>query len=212
MLLFALASVMRHHRLVPLIPGGAADFDFLNEMGALMVWWTAILFFNCIIIILMYERSRAWFGGHVFPRLALCGALVLSFDQGAFFIGLHVLTGAGLPGLIGGWIAKMGAVALYSVLAAIHLLYFQRPLGRRRSAPRISDVFDTLTYRERYEDLLARTGCDVPTGALDRHSLEVYGRRAVAQAAGSGRTLARLLIDMITSRHSTTASAMPRAT
>ncbi len=90
----------------------------------------------------------------------------------------------------------MGAVALYSVLAALYLLYFERPLGRCRSAPRISDVFDTLTYRECYEDLLARTGCDALTGTLDRHSLEVYGRRAVEQAAGSGRTLALLLIDI----------------
>src|SRR4249920_79998 len=34
-LLFALAFVMRHHNLVALTPGRAADFAFLNEMGAL---------------------------------------------------------------------------------------------------------------------------------------------------------------------------------
>ena len=88
-LLFALAFVMRHHTFVALAPGRAADFAFLNEMGALMVWGTAILFFDCILIILLYERSRTWFGDHVFPRLALCGALVLTFDQAAFFAGLH---------------------------------------------------------------------------------------------------------------------------
>ena len=37
-LLFALAFVMRHHTLVALTPDRAADFGFLNEMGALMVW------------------------------------------------------------------------------------------------------------------------------------------------------------------------------
>lgn len=173
-LLFALAFIMRHHTLVALSAGRAADFGFLNEMGALMVWGTAILFFDCIIIILLYERSRAWLGDHVFPRLLLCGALVLTFDQVMFFAGLHILTGAGLPVLVGGWVAKMGAVALYNVLAAVYLKYFERPLGRR-SALRIRDIFDTLTYRERYEDLLARTGCDALTGALDRHSLESYG-------------------------------------
>ena len=160
-----------------------------------MVWGTAILFFDCILIILLYERSRAWFGDHVFPRLLLCSALVLTFDQVAFFAGLHMLTGAGWPVLIGGWVAKMGAVALYSVLAAVYLKYFERPLGFR-VAPRIWDVFDTLTYRERYEDLLARTGCDALTGALDRHSLESYGRRAVESAAAAGRPLALLLIDI----------------
>src|SRR5512147_1683193 len=67
-LLFALALVMRHHTLVPLAPGRAADFAFLNEMGALMVWGTAILFFDCILIILLYERSRTWFGDQRYFR------------------------------------------------------------------------------------------------------------------------------------------------
>ena len=194
-LLFALASLMRHHTLVALAPGRAADFGFLNELGALMVWGTAILFFDCIIIILLYERSRAWLGDYLLPRLLLCGALVLSFDQVMFFAGLHMLTGAGWPVLIGGWLAKMGAVALYSVLATVYMRYFERPLGRSK-APRISDIFDTLTYRERYEDLLARTGCDALTGALDRHSLESYGRRAVEAAAAASSPLALLLIDI----------------
>jgi diguanylate cyclase (GGDEF)-like protein len=194
-LVFALGFILRHHTLLPLSAGRVADFGFLNEMGGLMVWGTAILFFDCILIILLYERSRVWFGDRVFPRLLLCSAIVLTFDQVAFFAGLNMLTGAGLAVLIGGWAAKMGAVALYSVLATVYLKYFEHPLGFRLE-PRIRDVFDTLTYRERYEDLLARTGCDALTGALDRHSLESYGRRAVESAAAAGRPLALLLIDI----------------
>ncbi|HEY6028490.1 MAG TPA: GGDEF domain-containing protein [Pseudolabrys sp.] len=192
-LLFALGFVLRHH-VVP--DGQSADFGFLDRMGALMVWGTAILFFDCIIIILLYERTRAWFGDHLLPRLALSAALVLSFDQIAFFVGLNMLTGAGLPMLVGGWAAKMGAVALYSAFATIYLKYFERPLLRGRNVPRIADVFDLLTYRERYEDLLARTGCDALTGALDRHSLEAHGRRSVEHAAAIGQPLALLLVDI----------------
>src|SRR5262245_55054943 len=95
-----------------------------------------------------------------------------------------------------GRIAKMGAVALYTVLAGVYLVYFERPVRRHKDTPRIWDVFDTLTYRERYEDLLARTGCDALTGALDRHSLEAHGHRAVEHAAAAGRPLALLLIDI----------------
>ncbi|HEY6834378.1 MAG TPA: GGDEF domain-containing protein [Pseudolabrys sp.] len=193
-LLFALAFVMRQHTML-FVPGRAADFAFLDEMGALMVWGTAILFFDCIIIILLYERTRAWLGDRVFLRLLLSGALVLTFDQVAFFAGLHMLTGAGTSVLIGGWVAKMAAVALYSTLAAVYLVYLERPIGRR-DVPRIWDIFDTLTYRERYEDLLARTGCDALTGALDRHSLEAHGRRSVEHAAAAGRPLGLLLIDI----------------
>lgn len=194
-LLFVLAFIMRHHVLASFASDRAADFGFLNQMGALMVWGTAILFFDCIIIILLYERTRSWFGNSVFPRILVSSALVLTFDQAAFFVGLHMLTGAGVSVLVGGWVAKMGAVMLYSALAASYLVYVERPLGRR-SDPRIWDVFDTLTYRERYEDLLARTGCDALTGALDRHSLEAHGRRSVEHAAAAGRPLALLLIDI----------------
>lgn len=195
-LLFALGFLMRQYQAVPLPDGRAADFGFLDQMGALMVWGTAILYLDCILIILIYERSRAWLGNRLWPRLLLSGAVVLSFDQMAFFAGLTMLTGAGFAVLVGGWIAKMGAVALYSALAAFYLLRFERPLGRRTDTPRIWDIFDTLTYRERYEDLLARTGCDALTGALDRHSLEAHGRRAVEHAAAAHRPLALIVIDI----------------
>ena len=53
-----------------------------------MVWGTALLFLDCIFIILLYERLRAWLGDRLFVRLALAGAAVLSFDQVMFFFGL----------------------------------------------------------------------------------------------------------------------------
>ena len=162
-LVVMIAYMMRNHALLPLSPERVADLGFLNEMGVLMVWGTGILFIDCILIILLYERSRNWFGNHIFARLALSGAVVLTFDQLAFFAGLHVLTGAGLPVLIGGWVAKMGAVAVYSLLAGLYLCYFER---RRRTGrpPKIGDIFDILTYRERYEDLLAETSNSSATG------------------------------------------------
>ena len=155
-LVVMMAYMMRNHALMPLAPDRVADLGFLNEMGVLMVWGTGILFIDCILIILLYERSRSWFGNQIFARLALSGAVVLTFDQLAFFAGLHVLTGAGFEVLIGGWIAKMGAVAVYSLLVGVYLCYFER---RQRTGrpPKIGDIFDILTYRERYEDLLAET-------------------------------------------------------
>ena len=196
LLLFVLAAVMSRHDLVELAPGRAADLGFLDEMGALMVWGTAVLFLDCIFIILLYERSRGWLGDQVMARLALAGAAVLTFDQVMFYAGLRVLTGAGLPVLLGGWAAKMAAVALYSVLGMVYLRWLERPLRPSRRVPRITDVFDTLTYRERYEELLARTGRDALTGALDRGRLEAQGRHAIDEAARAGRQVSLLLVDI----------------
>jgi diguanylate cyclase (GGDEF)-like protein len=196
LLMVALAFVMRHHDLVSLSPQRAANFGFLDEMGALMVWGTVLLFVDCILIILAYERLRAVARDRIVLRLGLAGALVLTFDQVGFWTGLHVLYGAPGSVLVGGWIAKMASVALYSGLVGAYLLWLEHPLGHRRRTPRIADVFDTLTYRERYEDLLARTGRDALTGALDRGRLEEQGRRLVDEAAYAARPVSLLLIDI----------------
>jgi diguanylate cyclase (GGDEF)-like protein len=195
LLLFALAFLTRHHGAESVLTNRHADFAFLDEMGALMVWRTLILFVDCILMILLYERSRGFFGGRLLLRLAFTGALILSFDQLAFYGGLRFLTGAPLAVLFGGWISKMAAVAIYAALGAAYLRRVELP-RKRKHPPRIIDVFDLLTYRERYEDLLARSGRDALTGALDRGRLEHLGRKRVEEAALAGRALSLLIIDI----------------
>jgi diguanylate cyclase (GGDEF)-like protein len=152
------------------------------------------LFVDCILMILLYERSRSFLGGRrLLLRLAVTGALILSFDQVAFYAGLRFLTGAPLAVLFGGWISKMAAVAIYAALGAIYLRLVELPRNRKHP-PRIIDVFDLLTYRERYEDLLARSGRDALTGALDRGRLEHLGRKRVEDAVLAGRPLSLLII------------------
>ncbi len=196
LLLFALAFLTRQHGAQALAANRQADFDFLDEMGALMVWGTLVLFVDCIMMILIYERSRAFLAGRMLARLMFTGALVLSFDQLAFYAGLRFLTGAPLAVLFGGWAAKMAMVAIYSGLGAAYLRRVELAGNRKKRPPRIMDVFDLLTYRERYEDLLARSGRDALTGALDRGRLEHLGRKRVEEAALAGRPLSLLIIDI----------------
>jgi diguanylate cyclase (GGDEF)-like protein len=196
LLLFALAFLARLHGGETLSASRHADFAFLDEMGALMVWGTLILFADCLIMILLYERSRAFLAGKLLARLTLTGALVLSFDQVAFYSGLRYVTGAPLAVLFGGWAAKMAMVAIYSVLCTVYLRHVELAGKGKRRPPRIADVFDLLTYRERYEDLLARSGRDALTGALDRGRLEHLGRKRVEEAALAGRPLSLLVIDI----------------
>jgi diguanylate cyclase (GGDEF)-like protein len=147
-------------------------------------------------MILLYERSRSFVGGRrLLVRLAVTGVLILSFDQIAFYGGLRYLTGAPLAVLFGGWVSKMAAVAIYAVLGAVYLRWVELPRKAKRP-PRIIDVFDLLTYRERYEDLLARSGRDALTGALDRGRLEHLGRKRVEEATLAGRPLSLFIIDI----------------
>ena len=98
LLLFALAFLTRHHSAENVLSNRHADFAFLDEMGALMVWGTLILFVDCILMILLYERSRSFLGGRrLLLRLAVTGALILSFDQVAFYAGLRSSPARRLP-------------------------------------------------------------------------------------------------------------------
>ena len=62
-LLLALAALMRIHGAGAFAAAHQSDFGFLDQMGALMVWGTLILFADCIMMILLYERLCPLRGG-----------------------------------------------------------------------------------------------------------------------------------------------------
>ncbi|GLK55074.1 diguanylate cyclase (GGDEF)-like protein [Methylopila capsulata] len=182
LLLVALALILRQHETLAPLPGYQADLRFIDQIGVLMIWGTLLLFVDIIALILVFERLMRLFRRQAFPALLVSSALVLTFDQLAFFPVLHWVTGIPFTALGGGWAAKMAAAALYSVFIAIYLRYVEpteRPAFARR---RIWDVFDALTYRTRYEDLLARAAIDPLTGAATRSAFEDLRRKRLERS------------------------------
>src|SRR5690606_5793631 len=194
-LIVALIMLMRQHDVVAPVPGQLPDFPFLNQMGGLMVWGTLLLFVDSILIILLYERSASWLGRNVTARIALSAAVVLSFDQIGFFLALYYFVGVPVEVLYGGWIGKMVAAVVFASFAGAYLRWFESEGGKLEIRPRLSDVFDALTYRERYQALLEQTGRDGLTGLYDRGRLERQGPMRVADAAAAGRPLSPILVD-----------------
>jgi diguanylate cyclase (GGDEF)-like protein len=191
----AIAQLLLLHYAIEPTASQRADFDFLQNMGVLMVWGTTLLYLDSIGIILLYERLGRWLAGRMVLRFALSGAVILVFDQVGFFVMLNLLYG--VPGEVfwGGLKAKLLAVTIYSALFALYQLYLRE--GRLKGRPRtIRDVFHDLTFRERYEDLLARTGRDGLTGLLDRSRMEVEAPRLLAQALSRDMPASILIIDI----------------
>jgi diguanylate cyclase (GGDEF)-like protein len=96
----------------------------------------------------------------------------------------------------GGWIGKMVAAVFYALLAGTYLRWFEAEGGKLDIRPRLSDVFDALTYRERYHALLEQTGRDGLTGLYDRGRLERQGPIRVADATASNRAISLILVDI----------------
>lgn len=194
-LMVGLALFLRLYEPAAAVPGKQPDLHFIDEMGVLMAWGTILLFIDSIAIILIYEKLRRGVTNTVVGRIFISSALVLSFDQVLFFIGLHFVTGVPFSALTGGWVAKMGAAAVYSVALGVYLRYFEAKSSQAMSQP-LSSVFDRLTFRHRYEELLLKTGIDGLTGAKDRGQFETLGQSAIDRALDHGESISLMMIDI----------------
>ena len=189
-----LGFFLRHHQTIGVVPGRIADLAFIDEMGWLMLWGTTLLYLDSLAIILLYERLGRVFRKSTALRFFVSGVAVLTFDQIGFFAALHFLNGAPTEVFWGGWIAKMMAASAYAVLITVYLHYSR--ISAIPVSPRpISDIFADLTFRERYEDLLDRSGRDALTGVYDRSRLEFEAPRMLSAMLAGGKPMALMIID-----------------
>jgi diguanylate cyclase (GGDEF)-like protein len=195
LLLVVLALILRLHTNVVQIAGDSPNLGFVDQMGLLMVWGTLLLFVDCIALILIYEKLSRVFRRNVFAAAFFGSAVVLTFDQLAFFPVLHWLSGTPLSALTGGWVAKIGAAALYSVLIGVYLRVVE-PLDRLPGTRALADVFSALTYRNRYEDLLRTSLTDEVTGVRNRNAFEQVCREWAARSSPDARPVTIAMADI----------------
>ncbi|RWE43413.1 MAG: GGDEF domain-containing protein [Mesorhizobium sp.] len=192
--MIGLVLILRLHAISPLPDGKMPDIGFIDEMGWLMVWGTSLLFIDAILIILLYEKLGAYLRHMPFTRILASVACVLTFDQAGFFTALHFVAGAPIEVFFGGWFAKMAAALVYSGMLVAYLRWVE---DHEIALPRgLSDIFDTLTYRERYEALVKHVGRDGLTGLLHRGSFDADGEAAVAAGIRTARPLSLLIVDV----------------
>ncbi|WP_395446742.1 diguanylate cyclase [Aminobacter sp. UC22_36] len=194
-LMVALALILRLYGDVAEMPGYQPDLTFLDDMGVLMVWGTALLFLDSIALILIYEKLGQRIANTLFKRIFLSAALVLTFDQLLFFLGLHLVSGVPISALYGGWIAKMAAAALYSAMLVIYLRFVETRPALSGPEP-LLQVFDRLTFRHRYEDLLQKAGKDTLTGTSDRGQFETVAQSLIDRSLAAGKPVSMLMIDI----------------
>lgn len=194
-LIVGLVMILRNHHTVSVVPGHVPDIAFVDEMGWLMVWGTILLFLDALGIIVLYERIGDLFGRHLGWRFLFCGAVMLTFDQAGFYFALRYFSEAPFEVFIGGWVAKMFATVIYTGFFITYLKFFDDEDRWLTQRP-FRDVFQVLTFRERYQDLLAVTNLDHLTGAFHRRRYDAHAPEILEACLDAGEPLSMLVFDI----------------
>ncbi|AZI37041.1 hypothetical protein NT2_01_05050 [Caenibius tardaugens NBRC 16725] len=194
-LMLILGAILRLHSNTVEMPGYNPDLIFVDQMGFLMMWGTILLFIDAIMLIIIYERLGGFISRTLFGRIFVSLALVLSFDQVFFYLGLHYLAGVPQAAFYGGWIAKIGVAAFFTAALAFYLRVCE-PSVVGTPTRQIADVFDRLTYRHRYENLMRQVGKDPLTGLRDRGLFEQLGPTIFASSVRDATPMSAIMIDI----------------
>ena len=155
------------------------------------------LFADTILIILVYEAISR-FVQPLFLRIWLSLAAVLVFDTLLFVTGGFVEHPAYREILLSGVLGKAAAALIYTAALALYL-----PRVRAAEPPTvggvrrgIGDLFQVLTYRQKYEALQAQASRDPVTGVHNRGFFDDVLRVQLAAARRGGAPVAVLLVDV----------------
>jgi diguanylate cyclase (GGDEF)-like protein len=161
LLTLMLAFALRFHEVFLFTADAKPQTAFIETVGILMVWGTILLFIDAVALILLYERLGRRFAKRLPLRLFLALSAILAFDQAGFYLALRYVAGVPIEAFYAGLYAKLTAAAVFAALGALYLAFVEREelkVGRP-----LGDIFQALTYRERFNALAEHMARDRTT-------------------------------------------------
>lgn len=179
------------------LPGTAASNlrsqDFLGSAWISTVG-TSLLFLDVLGVILFYEFFSRFTRG-LFAPFFLSFFTIVAFDNLMFMAMVHANRPNVLELLLSGFIGKGLAALYYSGLAWAYLR-FAEPRTAVVGSGDVSDVFQRLTYRQKYEQVRQRMVRDALTGLFNRGHFDETLPQKLAHAERTGETLSLLVMDV----------------
>jgi diguanylate cyclase (GGDEF)-like protein len=156
---------------------------------------TAALFLDVLAAIVIFEVVSRWFSRSIFLRLWLTAAAVMALDAVLFSVSVFAGRPEFTAALVYGLAAKTGGATFYAAVIALYLRYVDPPAvpaGEHAAG----DVFQRLTYRQRYEEARSRLGRDALTGLYNRGYFDEHAPRQVAHAGRAGHPMSLVVVDV----------------
>lgn len=184
LLVIVLAGILGFYGYPTSVLGSTSNDALLDQMGLFMLWGTIVLLIDIVLLVLLYEGLSFLVTNTLLGRIFITTTIILSLDQLLFYAGLRLIVPVSLSVFLGGWIAKVVAAGVFSLMLTLYLRFVEHDaLGVvTRSA---GDVFDRMTYRHRYEKLVEQIGKDALTGLQGRGQFDAKGPAMVRAATES---------------------------
>jgi len=181
------------------LPGGGVNGnpamgaeEFINNAKVAMVG-AALLLVDVIGIILVYEfisRHVASF----YLRITSALLVIVAFDNLLFVTFLSYGETSLWSSMVSGMAAKAGATVFYATTLWGYLRFIE-PRGVTAGDGDVADVFQLLTYRQKYELARRRMVHDTLTGLHNRLHFDEVVPQALAHARRYAEPLSLLIID-----------------
>ncbi|HVL34335.1 MAG TPA: diguanylate cyclase [Burkholderiales bacterium] len=163
----------------------------------LFLFGTLALYADAILIILVYEALSRRIGP-LFLRLWVSLALVLILDTLVFVTGGFWEHPAYRDLLLSGIVGKAAAAMVYAAALAVYLPRAAKtdPEAVAGARPGLNDLFQVLTYRQKYEQLRAEARRDALTGVHNRGFFDEMLRTQLSGALRAGAPATVMLVDV----------------
>jgi diguanylate cyclase (GGDEF)-like protein len=179
------------------LPGTiVSDLKALDFLGSAWVSTagTGLLFLDVLGIILCYEFISRYVRGLFLPFF-LSLLTIVAFDNIIFTAMIHAGRQDFLSLLFSGFVGKASAAVFYSIVSWTYLTYAE-PRTATVGSGDVADVFQRLTYRQKYEQARQRMVRDALTGLFNRGHFDETLPRMLDEAKDRRHPLSLLIMDV----------------
>jgi diguanylate cyclase (GGDEF)-like protein len=154
---------------------------------------TSLLFLDVLGLILAYEFVSR-FVRALLPRLILSLVAIVAFDQTLFTLIVQGRRPDVMHILYTGLVGKVIVVTFYAIVCWLYLKYGE-PHTATVGTGDVADVFQMLTYRQKYEQARQRMVRDGLTGLYNRGYFDEVLPQALGHARRHHESLSLLIVD-----------------
>lgn len=170
--------------------------ELLAQNGRVIAAGTFALFVDVVSAIVIFEQVSRWLTRSLFLRLWATSVTVMAIDSALFTVGVFLGSDNALGILFSLFVGKAVSATFYSALIAAYAALVDAPGRRHATDTGVRDVFQWLTYRQRYEQARLQMTRDALTGLFNRGYFDDTAPRHIAHANRAGHEMSLVMIDV----------------